>query len=65
MTQRAGGVRLRDAGRSAHRGDPGDFYPDGLPCLPHLILQPLGCVKDLGQVLGLITLRRSPQLGSR
>ena len=25
----------------------------------------VGCVKDLGQVLGLITLRRSPQLGSR
>src|SRR3954463_7690961 len=25
----------------------------------------LGCVKDLGQVLGLITLRRLPQLGSR
>src|SRR3954453_9237933 len=25
----------------------------------------LGCVKDLGQVLGLITLRRSPQFGSR
>ena len=25
----------------------------------------VGCVKDLGQVLGLITLRRSLQLGSR